>query len=234
MTHLPNTLVKAVISNDFSLFSELLEFERTAEEYNQYDENAGHWTLSPNANVLRASLSKALYEKNDAYLDCLLNHHKKFKNINIYDNDRDGQNALFYHNISDYFSEFTQLGMNSRLKNHKGHTPLLHAIYRNDAKTIETLIDANVYTKAKDKNGASALMLATINKSESTLKVLLNSNQFNDLKELRKIKEKKDTYFSQKLIHLLNEKIQIENEKKQFDFLINKPQKITPQIKRKI
>jgi hypothetical protein len=233
-------LLNAILNRDFETYSNLLESELTPEQYN-YNMNEKEMNdeissrgmdtyLNYRSTLFSLVAHMKYYEKDSSYYDTLIKHHQKFNNINVYSTWRD-ENLLFSNTFQLFIEDFIKLGMNSKMRNKNGDTPVMYAIRTNLLELLDTLLNAGADYKSRDKNGAGILMFAALN-NEKALEVLLNYEKLNNLKELKKLKEKGLYYPEIKL--LLEEKIQMKLEKTKFEFLLSNKKENLNKTKRKL
>lgn len=226
-------LLTLILNKDFNSFSEVLEKELDSAQYNytmndkEMDSEIIPKKMDSYLNY-RSTLFSLLahmkyYENDSCYYDALINHHKKFNNINIYSLWRD-ENLLFSHSFNMFIKDFISLGMNSKLRNKQGDTPMMYAVRTNRLELLEVLIDAKADYKSRDKNGSSILMFAAL-QNESALSVLLQHDKFNQLKELKKLKQR--GLRNPEIQNLLDEKLDVQLEKRKFEFLLSHKKETT-------
>lgn len=233
-------LLTTILNQDFETFSELLDNELSPEQYNYTMNNQemddeisskGMDTWLNYRSTLFSLLAHMKYVENDPrYYDRLIAHHKQFDNINVYTLWHD-QNLLFSNTFHPFIEDFIALGMNSKLKDSHGETPVMYAARSGLHELLHSLIKSGADTKSRDKNGAGLLMFTAKN-NEKSLEVLLQYDHIISFKELKKIKDK--NYYDPEIKKLVEEKFQIKTEKNKFEFLLSNKKEESNKIKRKI
>src|SRR5579875_2395448 len=117
-----NQLYLSLLNENYPMFSTLLENELDIHQYtykNYSTETNSQYKASKTIfyPVRAIMLALTLKNKDERFFNTLIEHHKRFDNINVYELDEKHQNILFNTRSIDVMKDLIDAGMNSKLKN---------------------------------------------------------------------------------------------------------------------